>query len=52
MEDQSVIVVMVAQINEVCNALGCLLVIQLTLDDTAVLHCDFKSGIHINISPS
>jgi len=53
MEDQAVIIVMAAQIDEVCNALGCLLGIQFALNDSAVFHGDLKSRIcHINISPS
>ena len=44
-KDQAVIEVSAAQIDEVCNALGCLLGIQFALDDTAVFHGDLKSRI-------
>ena len=44
-EDQAVIVVMIAQIDEIINALGCDLRIQLTFDDAAVFHGDLKSRI-------
>ena len=46
MENQAVIVIVVGQVDKVVNALGGLLGVQLTLDDTAVFHCDFKSRIH------
>ena len=48
-EDQAVIVVVLSQIDEIGNALGCLVGIQLALDNTAVFHGDLKSRIH-NIS--
>ena len=51
-EDQTVVIVMIAQVDEIVNALGCLLGIQLALDDTAVFHSDLKSRVHWIISPS
>ena len=45
-EDQAVIVVVVAQVDEVVDALGCGFGVQLAFDNTAVCHGDFKSGIH------
>ena len=44
-EDQAVIEVLVCQIDEVVDALGCDLGIQLALDDAAVFHGDLKSRI-------
>ncbi len=44
-EDQAVIVVVLAQVNEVGNTLGSLVGVQLALDDTARLHGDLKSRI-------
>ena len=51
MEDQAVIVIVAAQVDEVVNALGCLVGVQLTLDDAAVFHGDLKSRICHCISP-
>ena len=51
-EDQTVVIVMIAQVDEIVNALGCLLGIQLALDDAAVFHSDLKSRVHWIISPS
>ena len=44
-EDQSVIVIMICQINEVVHALGCLIGIQFALNDTTVFHSDLKSRV-------
>ena len=46
MENQAVIIVMIAQVDEIVHALGCLVGVQLALDDTAVFHGDLKSRIH------
>ena len=45
-EDQAVIEVMIAQIDEIIDALGGLIGVQLTLDDAAVFHGDLKRRIH------
>lgn len=45
-EDQTVIKMVAAQVDEVANALGRLVGIQLALDDAAVFHGDLKCGIH------
>ena len=54
MEDQTVIVVVIGQIDEVIHALGSLFGIQLAFDDATVFHGDLKSRIcHIiSFSPS
>lgn len=44
-ENQAVIEIVIAQVDEIVNALGCLLRVQLALDDTAVFHGDGKSRI-------
>ena len=44
-EDQAVIVVVIAQIDEVIDALGGLFGVQLSLDNAAVFHGDLKSRI-------
>ena len=46
MEDQAVVVVVIAQVDKVVNALGCLLGVQFALNDAAVFHGNLKSGIH------
>ena len=46
MEDQAVIEVMIAQINEVIHALGGNFWIQLAFNDAAVFHGDLKIRIH------
>ena len=50
-EDQAVVVALLTQGNEVCNALRCLVGIQLAFDDTAVFHGDLKSRICHIVSP-
>ena len=45
-EDQTVIKMVIAQIDEVANALGRLVGVQLALDDAAVFHGDLECGIH------
>ena len=45
-EDQTVIKMAVAQVDEVADTLGRLVGIQLALDDAAVFHGDLKCGIH------
>ena len=45
-ENQTVIKMVAAQVDEVANALGRLVGIQLALDDAAVFHGDLKCGIH------
>ena len=45
-KDQTNIVVMIAEINEIVHALGGNFGIQFTLDDAAVFHSQFKSRIH------
>ena len=45
-EDQAVIKIMIAQLNEVLPALGCDRGIQFALDHGAVFHSDLKSRIH------
>ena len=45
-EDQTVIKMVAAQVDEVANALGRLVGIQLALNDAAVFHGDLKCGIH------
>ena len=52
-EDQAIIVVMIAQVDEVIHALGRGLGIEFTLDDATVFHSDLKSRIcHISTSLS
>ena len=46
-EDQAVIVIVVTQVDEVVNALGGLVRVQLALDNAARLHRDLKSRIHL-----
>ena len=46
-EDQAVIVIVVTQVDEVVNALGGLVGVQLALDNAARLHRDLKSRIHL-----
>ena len=45
-EDQTIIKMVIAQVDEVADALGRLVGIQLALDDAAVFHGDLKCGIH------
>ena len=51
-EDQAVIVIVIAQVDEIADTLRGFVRVQLTADDAAVFHGDGKSRIHINISPS
>ena len=51
-EDQTVIEIVICQIDEIADALGRLVGVQLAFDDAAVFHGDFESGIHLNIAPS
>ena len=44
-ENQTIIVVMIGQINKVVNALGCGFGVQFALDYTAVFHGNLKSRI-------
>ena len=46
-EDQAVVVVVACQVDEVVNALGSLVGVQLALDHTSVFHGDLKSRIHL-----
>ena len=45
-EDQTIIKMVIAQVDEVADALGRLVGIQLALNDAAVFHGDLKCGIH------
>ena len=45
-EDQTVIKMVAAQVDEVADALGRFVGVQLALDDAAVFHGDLKCGIH------
>ena len=46
LENQPIVVVVIAQVDEVVHALGGLLGVQLALDDAAIFHGNFKSRIH------
>ena len=45
-EDQTIIKMVIAQVDEVADALGRFVGIQLAFDDAAVFHGDLKCGIH------
>ena len=50
-EDQAVVETLIAQGDEVIDALGGLLGVQLALDDAAIFHGDLKSRISHFVSP-
>ena len=50
-ENQAVVIVVIAQVDEIGNALGCFFGVQLALNHTAVFHGNLKSRVHI-IAPS
>ena len=50
MEDQAVIEIVIAQVDEITDALRGFVRVQLTADDTAVFHGDGKCRIHTFLS--